>query len=594
MKKIILLAAIAFFLIAPITYHPDTKLTLRYPALENGKVWDIYGYINSHKLDIPNFHYPPAHYWWLKIHYPISKFIGGRGFDTWMASGSAQASFEVKVLKYNLAAKFPLLLLGLLSGFLIYLIVKRASSSEKSGRMAALFWYFNPITIYSLVIMGQNDIVAITLFLLGVLYYEKWWLTALLWGLASGVKSYPIIWAIMFYLVFEKNIFRLIRNISAVFAVYGLVLLPWLGKDYFTQAVLNSGLSQRMFISSLPIGFAKEILIVPLLLTVIGLKAWADKNKDRLARASFRVFQSCLVILAFSHFNPQWMLWTVPFLSIWIFIAGVRRGDVVALLAIFASWLVLCLGFDDKFLTWGLLSPLNPGLIYFPSMVEYARNKGFELSQLIDLGQSVLAGVSLWYLGNKLSMSKKRKYDFKVKNFYILVLWFLVVLLIFLLANLTVENKSESRGNNVEISLSETSGKKWSYDVEPNLKYFEISLNNPGLNSQDKGKLVVFDENNNSFVKEFSGFNAEGMGWLRVDVPENMRRSENITIETKDIETKDALLKLSLDDRDRWAINFYNKSKPSLILVTQKLLALWWWWIALAGVSVFYFRVKED
>ncbi|MBU1117714.1 hypothetical protein KKD37_02000, partial [Patescibacteria group bacterium] len=254
----------------------------------------------------------------------------------------------------------------------------------------------------------------------------------------------------------------------------------------------------------------------------------------------------------------------------------------------------LCLGFDDKFLTWGLLSPLNPGLIYFPSMVEYARNKGFELSQLIDLGQSVLAGVSLWYLGNKLSMSKKRKYDFKVKNFYILVLWFLVVLLIFLLANLTVENKSESRGNNVEISLSETSGKKWSYDVEPNLKYFEISLNNPGLNSQDKGKLVVFDENNNSFVKEFSGFNAEGMGWLRVDVPENMRRSENITIETKDIETKDALLKLSLDDRDRWAINFYNKSKPSLILVTQKLLALWWWWIALAGVSVFYFRVKED
>ena len=169
MKKIILLAVVCYFLIAPFGFHPDTKLTLRYPALENGNVWDIYGYIDSHKLDISDFHYPPAHYWWLKIHYQISRFMGGTGFDDWLNSSSAQASFSNNILRYNLAAKFPLLVLGILSGWIIFSIVNKASGDSNKAKMAALIWYFNPIALYSLVIMGQNDIVAIFLFLLGCL-----------------------------------------------------------------------------------------------------------------------------------------------------------------------------------------------------------------------------------------------------------------------------------------------------------------------------------------------------------------------------------------------------------------------------------------
>jgi len=144
MKKIILLAIVTYLLIAPFSYHPDTKLTLRYPALENGKVWDIYGYIDNHKLDISDFHYPPAHYWWLKIHYPISRFIGGDGFDNWLGSASAQASLDVNALKFNAATKLPLLSLGVLCGWLIYKIVCKITKNDKIGSLAAMFWYFNP------------------------------------------------------------------------------------------------------------------------------------------------------------------------------------------------------------------------------------------------------------------------------------------------------------------------------------------------------------------------------------------------------------------------------------------------------------------
>ena len=594
MRKIILLTAVVYFLIAPFTYHPDTKLTLRYPALENNKVWDIYGYIYNHKLDIPDFHYPPAHFWWLKIHYPISKFLGGNGFDKWLSSGSAQASFDVNAFRYNLAAKFPLLVLGLLCGWLIFLIVKKSTADINKAKMAALLWYFNPITLYSLVIMGQNDIVAIFLFLLGMLLYEKWWLTAMLWGLASGVKSYPIIWSIMFLLVWEKNIYKLILKSVSVVAVYGLILLPWLGKSYFMEAVMNSGLSQRMFIANIPIGFDKEILIVPFLLIVAAFNAWKNNGKNKMFWANFFVFLSSLIILGFSHFNPQWLLWTVPFLSIWWSILGVSKDEVLPLLIIFVVWGGLTLGFDDKFLTWGLVTPISPNLINFPSLVELAKNKSLSLSSIINLCQTTLAGISVWYLVRKIVVKKTIINKIKIKNWMIGVPWILVMTTVLLLSSFKVENKTYAiTEGGREVYLSEIDGKQWQYVVNSNLKYLEISLDNPGLNSEDKGVLIVTDKMGNKIEKDFSGFNSGADGWLRVDLP-GMTGDGLINLEVKDVAIKDGLLKIRMDNENRWAVNFYNWEKPSMSMVINKLLAFWWWWLTLGLLSAFFIKVKED
>ncbi|MDD3998567.1 MAG: glycosyltransferase 87 family protein [Candidatus Shapirobacteria bacterium] len=596
MKKIVLLAMVTYFLISPFSYHPDTKLTLRYPALEKGTVWDIYGYIDSHQLDIPDFHYPPAHYWWLKVHYPISKLVGGHNFDKWLSTGSDQASFDLNILKYNLAAKFPLLMLGLLSGFLIYLIVKRETNHIGAAKKAALFWYFNPISLYSLVIMGQNDIVAIFIFLLGIFFYKNWLLSAVLWGLASGIKSYPIIWSIIFIAAYEKNIKKFILKIVSVIAVYGIILLPWLDKDYFVKSVLNSGLSQRLFIANIPIGFEKQILIVPLLLVVVILKNWSDKNKSTVSKSSLAIIQSCLIILGFSHFNPQWMLWTIPFLSIWIYSMKITKKVFLSLMVIFFSWIILVLGFNDKYLTWGMFTPLNPGLINFPTLIEFLNNKGIDFSPFINLSQSALAGVAIWYVIRKNKIKKFKDNNLVDKNWIILIPWLLIILFIVGITNIRVQNKSNSKTKNLEISLSEAVGKQWVYDIPHSLKYFEISLNNAGLNSQDKGILLVSDNNNNSFEKEFSGFNAGVNSWLRVDIPENMFRSNILYLEIKDIDVKDALLKLQIDDHQRWAINLYNTAKPSSKEWIGKILSFWWWWMIPLTVSVLFIKnkVKSD
>lgn len=594
MKKIILLASIVYFLLAPISFHPDTKLTLRYPALENSMVWDIYSYLDSHKLDIPDFHYPPAHFWWLKLHYPISKIIAGKDFEHWLAMDSVQANFDSNSFRYNLAVKFPLLVLGLLSGYIIFLIVKRWSDSEIKGKYAALFWYFNPITLYSLVMMGQNDIVAIFLFLLGVLFFDKSLISIFLWGIAAGVKNYPLIWAIVFLLACEKNIIQLIKKIVGVVAVYLLILLPWIGKTYFTEAVLNSGLSQRMFIANLPIGFDKFILIVPTLIFLVALKFFVNKDeKKNIAYGAMAVFQSSFIILGFSHFNPQWMLWTVPFIAIWGALLGVRKFDLLLWLLIFISWLAMTLGFNDRFLTWGILAPLNPNLINYPSLVELLKNRGIEFSQFLNYFQSILAGLSLFYLFSKFKNGFIKLPNIKISRYIILVPWILFIFTLIVVPLAKVDKRSESGPEKREIYLSELSKKVYKYKAENNLKYFEISLDNPNLNSEDRGKLLVSDNRGNYFEKEISGFNAEANSWLRVDVPKSMSNSQDFNLELSDLVVKDGFLKIKLDDQDRWKIVFYNQGRENFERVLTKAFGLWGWWLLLIASSFYYFRLDS-
>ncbi|HWS49347.1 MAG TPA: glycosyltransferase 87 family protein [Candidatus Methanoperedens sp.] len=594
MKKIILLASIVYFLLAPISYHPDTKLTLRYPALENSSVWDIYSYLDSHNLDIPDFHYPPAHFWWLKLHYPISKIIAGNGFDKWLDLDSVNSNFDNNSFRYNLAVKFPLLVLGLLSGYVIFLIVKKWSGNEVKARYATLFWYFNPVTIYSLVMMGQNDIVAIFLFLLGILFFEKSFLSIILWGIAAGVKNYPLIWSIVFLLACEKNIFQTIKKTAGVISVYGLILLPWIGKTYFTEAVLNSGLSQRMFIANLPIGFDKLILIVPTLLVLIAFKFFVNKdNKKNIAYGSLAIFQSSLVILGFSHFNPQWMLWTVPFIAIWGALLGVRKVDLLIWFFVFISWLGLILGFNDRFLTWGIITPLNPNLINYPSFVELLNNRGVEFSQFINYFQSILAGLSLFYLFSKFKKPFVKLADFKISRYLILIPWIFFLIVLILIPLIEVDKRKESGSGENKIYFSELTKKVYKYNTENSLKYFEISLDNPNLNSEDRGTLFVSDDIGSTFEKEISGFNAEANSWLRVDVPKSMSNSKEISLELKNIITKDGFLKIKLDDQNRWKVVFYNSGKESYQNILMKIGGFWWWWLLLIAASAYYFRLDS-
>jgi hypothetical protein len=396
MKRILLLALSLYLLLAPISYHPDNKLVLYYATLGNGKVWDIYSYLENHFDAAPKFHYPPMHYFAIKAEYPLVRLFGGEKIDKWLGLGSNIAFEDPNIFRFNFATKLPIILMVLVSGWLIYNIALSYGVSESKAKWAGVIWLFNPITIYSAVLMGQNDMLAILPFLAGWLMMSKYpFLAFWLFGIAGSIKTYPLIWAIMFGLAYKSNMLKKITLIGVSLLTYVLTLLPFLKYDYFKREVMYSGLATRMFEPRVDIGFGESVLLVPLLLTILAMSVVSRKKSWGLKSLSGYLVASNLVVLGFIHFHPQWMIWVMPFLAIYL---AIKKKEYLTfwILNIVVCGVVLL--FDDKFLYWGLWSPLNNGLLNLPLLSEVFVNKGVDVGLLNNLLHTMLAGTSIYWL----------------------------------------------------------------------------------------------------------------------------------------------------------------------------------------------------
>jgi hypothetical protein len=396
MKKILILAALVYSLIAPITYHPDTKLTLYYASLNNGKIWDIYSYLNKIADDAPKFHYPPMHFWALKAELPIVYLIGGRNINNWLKIGSNIAFYDKNVFKYNLATKMPLLILVIFCGWLIYKILVKYGYSTKIAKKALIIWLFNPITIYSAVMMGQNDILAITPFLIGLIYYfDNPWLAFLMFGIGGSIKIYPLIWALGLACIYpSENGLKKIGYFIVSASFYIFTIVPFIGFSYFRQDVLESGLSIRIFESVLSVGNGVKILVVPMILGVLFLTGIWKRMGENLMKINLFLATLSLIILGFSHFNPQWLMWIVPFVSMYIALGGERISWVIITIA----WVIIILLFDDIFLYWGIFSPLNPSLMNLPFINIFLASKGVEVELITNMAHTTIAGCAIYWL----------------------------------------------------------------------------------------------------------------------------------------------------------------------------------------------------
>jgi len=395
MKKILLLVVTIYTLIAPVTYHPDTKLVLYYATLGNEKFWNIYKYLNENVNNAPKFHYPPMNYWLVKAELPVVKLVGGSEIVNWLGVGSNVAFLDKNIFLYNLASKLPILIVILLTGYVIYKISKKMQFSENRSRFAALIWYLNPITIYSGVMMGQNDILAIFPFVLGLYFYFNFPILAfVLFGLGGSIKSFPLIWAIALAGVYPtKSWFKKIYLAIIPLLFYFFTIFPFLKYDYFVNDVLNSGLAMRMFETNINV-FGAKLLVVPILLivvTLIGIKNNLGNNFIGLCTLLVSVN---FILLGFSNFNPQWFMWFMPFFSIILAIYGGWWVLLFTLISLFGLTILM----DDGFLYWGITSPINSSLINLPYMSDILTNHGFNISLAIRFFRYVLELISFYWL----------------------------------------------------------------------------------------------------------------------------------------------------------------------------------------------------
>lgn len=383
----------AFFLrifLAPFFFHPDTK-TIYYNShfLSSGVV-NIYEFLakNPDKSFLGEFPYPPLTYFFYGLLYFPLRVILGPDFLNWLSMGNDAVAVP-NIFRYLFFMKLPLFFFEFAVGFLITRILK----DEKEIKRALLFWFFNPVNIYAIIFMGQFDIIPTFLTVLALyLVINKrkavWGAVAL--GLGGALKTYPLLLLPFLSVISTKGLWKQLKIFVSGLFPYLLFVLPFLGSVYFRQSTFASGLSQRMFILNLSIGFEEQILLVIFLLALLFLVAGWAKEADKNLTGYFLAVP--LIVLAGSHFHPQWLVWIIPFLALSV---GKCRKLLLPSAILLAGWLGTVVLFNDKFLTWGLISPFDPGIFFLPPLRDLLA--GFISPVLLQsLFHTLFAASAIW------------------------------------------------------------------------------------------------------------------------------------------------------------------------------------------------------
>ena len=305
----------------------------------------------------------------------ITSPISGAGFDGWLANADSSAMVrDPAIFKYLTALKLPYLAVDLAIAYLLMQFFK----DPKNKKKAFVYWLFNPFTIILIYVFGNIDIfpAAITLGAFLFLKRDKPVAAALLLGLASGFKLYPLLFAPFLFLS-GKNIKEKVMLGTIPLAVFGVICLPFFSPA-FIQSALVSGLSTGIFRSEL------TILSVSLL---FFYAAFIDK-KPNLFKYWIALF---MIIFSFALFHVQWLTWLAPFVVILV----IKRPDLTWLvLSIILIAFMVPLLYEDRFMTLGLMRAYSTLYDLLPTPFVVLQ-KFYDPYNLRDTIHSIMAGGSI-------------------------------------------------------------------------------------------------------------------------------------------------------------------------------------------------------
>ena len=365
-KKIILAAAFFYLLIAPFFYHSDIKTIFYQSQFLSKGVINIYSYLSQNPGEniLGPFVYPPLSYFIFGTLYLPVKIIAGAGFTQWLGMGNIAVDVN-KIFSYIFAMKLPSILALLLSGHFL----GKCVNVNKRDKVL-LFWFFNPISIYTVAFIGQFDVLVVLVTILA-LYKAKSrpYLSSFLLGLGALLKSYPLILLPFFVLLIFSNNFKRLKALVIGLLTYILGISMFLSTPSFFDGTLVSGLSLRIFEMRTSIGFGESILIIPLVL-ILTLLLIDLKDSGKVNKIYAYFFFVLSLITTGSHFHPQWIIWALPFLAIGLFTNSgkIKKGLWLPVTLFFIGYFGTVFLFEDKFLTWGLISAFDQSVLFLPTI----------------------------------------------------------------------------------------------------------------------------------------------------------------------------------------------------------------------------------
>ncbi len=198
----------------------------------------------------------------------------------------------------NFLLKLPLSICDIVVGYLLYVIVRRYTGSERRGHQAMALWCFCPIVVYMSAIQGQFDTISVFLLLvtLFLIKDDKFLLAGFMFALATWLKIFPgvCILVLLAYVIARKKGTCDIRK-SVIMSVVGFGAMTLM---IFLPQILNGELALAFsFFTSRASGYDAStsfnlifMLAVIVLLMLLMVRAMLRKDSED---ADMQVFLYC-------------------------------------------------------------------------------------------------------------------------------------------------------------------------------------------------------------------------------------------------------------------------------------------------------------
>lgn len=397
---IILVIGIALrVLLSFTTYHSDIiPFDFAGKVISQGNVTNFYDYLWS----LPDgdrilmvyprnlFNYPPLPYF----------FLGGASLlTTWIVDpvihenfvlnfSSTLGNHELNLLLFLL--KLPYFFFDIACAYLLMSFFK----NEKEKKWAFALWMFNPVNLYATYMIGQFDIIPTFLTVLALYFAAKkdnLMPSVVLLGLGAGFKIFPLLFIVPLALV--KNSWRKRIKILLVGGVtYFIVAFPFLFSEGFRRTALLAGQTTKSFYAQIPISGGESIILF--LAAIVFLYILFFYKKTLVTDLWKRFFVMILVFFIFTHFHPQWFLWTMPFFIIDLVNTKFKHLPLfVGIIAVYAGMIT----FFDTGLSIGLFSPVNPSLYNLPDFWKLI-GFSFDVNSSRSILHTIFVGICAYYI----------------------------------------------------------------------------------------------------------------------------------------------------------------------------------------------------
>lgn len=265
--------------------------------------------------------YPPLTFFSLAGYLFVLKplmplFSSGAPFDLnsifypgWVTSDHA--------FRYLFLLKLPFLFFDLGLAYLLSLFFKK----EEEKLATFKFWVFCPVALYVSFIFGHFDIVPTFFVVLSLWFLKKKRISYafLLLGIAAAFKSYPLFLLLPLVLITSKNIWQGMRNFIFGAGPFLVTILPFLKNMSFRDPVLYSNTSEYFFKNQIMVGEGDSLIPFFICYGMILIYFFLKRGKEDIFEKSLLAATLVLIsFFSFVYFHPQWFLWLMPFLGLYL------------------------------------------------------------------------------------------------------------------------------------------------------------------------------------------------------------------------------------------------------------------------------------